>query len=117
MDRAHGRRTRVHPEVLRRVSLLIQFAILLAFAAYLTVSLVRALPPFRTWTKAGTKPWACNVCMSSWTTLTWTVGLYFAGWGFDALASAGGGGGCLCLLRVTVSLPPPALPPFEDDEQ
>ncbi len=45
------------------------FAILLGMIAASAVSIFRAIPPGSGLLKTGKKPWACDVCMSFWSTL------------------------------------------------
>jgi hypothetical protein len=48
---------------------LLAYAILLGAAAATAVTLFRALPPGKGLAKTGRKPWACDICMSFWSTL------------------------------------------------
>lgn len=47
--------------------------VLVALAAFYSVVLLRVLPPFARWARAGRRPWACNVCMAFWTSGVWAV--------------------------------------------
>ena len=42
-------------------------------AAFWATVLICLLPPFAGWTQAGKRPWACDTCMSSWTSLLSTL--------------------------------------------
>jgi hypothetical protein len=48
---------------------LLTYAVFLGLSAASVVSLFRAVPPGKTLAKTGRKPWACDLCMSFWTTI------------------------------------------------
>lgn len=51
------------------MSELLLTSLLAGLSSAALIVLLRAAPFIRTWTQQGTKPWACDVCMSLWTTL------------------------------------------------
>lgn len=79
---------------------------------------VRALPFVNRWVKAAKKPWACDVCMSFWSTgaaaLVWSgiVGdytlLYAAGPAYPVTMWV--------LRQITAPSSLPELPPLEDSD-
>jgi len=54
---------------LRAVLHLLATAALIGMSAAAIPPIVRALPPFAGWTQQGIKPWACDLCMSFWSTV------------------------------------------------
>ncbi len=80
---------------------LLALSLLLGLAAFYTTALIRALPPFKALTFKGVKPFACNVCMSAWSSLLvalpwwaafieeWGMGATGVGWlkTLDAMVS------------------------------
>lgn len=104
--------------------------LLLGLAAMWLTTAVRAVPPFKAWTQAGRKPWACQLCMSLWSTLAlvlalvvshvamaWLHGALTWRWALDGVLGSwldglAGAGVCFMLLKVLDSLkpPPPVLP-------
>ena len=93
--------------------------LLVIVAAFMATTVIRKLPVIRGWVARGKKPWACDACSASWTTLlwrlaalegcsTWTPVVYFL-WLRDTAALAGGTFLLLTLFRwaqVRVGLPP-----------
>ena len=47
--------------------LILLAAILVGLGSFAIVELVRRLPVIEQWTLRGMRPWACNLCMSFWT--------------------------------------------------
>lgn len=91
-------------------------AALLGLAAYFLVSVIRALPPFRGWVARQVKPWACDLCMSFWSTLVVSGAAILGGqMAADAVAVGAAGGVCLGLLSALGKrdLPPP-FPTFDE---
>lgn len=76
---------------------------------------VRALPPVQRWMFARVKPWACDVCMSFWTTAL--VGVVLSAHEHDAvlLLTCGPAYPLALLVLAKVSEPkgPPPMPPLE----
>ncbi len=87
--------------------LLIIFA--LGLAGFYTTEFVRKLPYVENWTLLGKRPWACNVCMSAWTTFLWWAVLHGA---HGPLAAFAGAGIALGLLHWSDHLVPPTPPPL-----
>lgn len=63
-------------------------ALLIGMSAAAVPPVLRALPFISDWTARGIKPWACDLCMSFWSTVlstliwSWTTGLlWFSGFG------------------------------------
>lgn len=88
-------------------------AVVVGLACYFTVSVVRALPPFRGWVQRQLKPWACDLCMSFWSAVAWNTGLTIY-WRAELSPSmwAAAGGACLALLKLLsneIPEPPPGL--------
>ena len=48
-------------------------AVLVGMSAAAIPPIVRALPPIQEWTQRGIKPWACDLCMSFWSTVVMTA--------------------------------------------
>lgn len=89
-------------------------ALLVGLACLFTVEMIRALPPFRGWAERQIKPWACDLCMSFWSSVSWTVGLVWCGWMLpDAPLSFAAGGVCFALLQMIHREIPPPLPTLE----
>jgi hypothetical protein len=59
------------------------YTLLLGFAAASAVVLFRALPPGKQLAATGKKPWACDICMSFWSTYLMAL--------IDALVALGAG--------------------------
>lgn len=49
------------------------YVVLVALSAASIVPVVRALPGIQGWVQRGIKPWACDLCMSFWSTIFTTV--------------------------------------------
>lgn len=81
------------------------------------IQVIRALPLVRSWVMRGTKPWACDLCMSWWLSLAA---------GAVGVVGSGPEWGCTVLPAVAVSMwvtgrmkPVPdagAMPELEDTE-
>jgi len=72
-----------------------------AFATYWLVRLVRVLPGMRPLLIAGRKPWACDICLSSWCALflgtVWSALSGFADITSILLSPAAAGGAILLI--------------------
>lgn len=84
---------------------------ILGLAAFFTVSVIRRLPGVDRWTLSGVKPWACNLCMSVWTSLAWMLvtrapGVFRGDYIASGLTWAATGGICLIMLEWSESLAP-----------
>ena len=71
------------------------YVVLVALSAASIVPVVRALPGVQGWVQRGIKPWACDLCMSFWSTIfTTTVWMrvaglpWYVGWPAFAVAFA-----------------------------
>lgn len=100
---------------------MIELALLLAFATFGLVSVVRKLPRVHRAVVAGTKPWACDACFSFWAALAVYVGYVAVRVLVDdlealkLLAWGAAVGACILLLTWSNTLAPaafelPALP-------
>jgi hypothetical protein len=76
--------------------------------------ILRALPPIRDWVMRGIKPWACDICMSFWSTLLAAAFWKFVGLPF--LAAIPAYVVTLAVVRLNSEHigPPPGLPELED---
>ncbi len=93
-----------------------------ALTAYALVAIVRATPWVEGWFYRGKKPWACDVCMTLWTSgilvavhVAWAL-VAWSAWPeprtllADVIMPALGGiGGALFLLRMRNEIPPGAV--------
>jgi hypothetical protein len=92
----------------------ITIALLIALGGFWLTSVARRLPRVEIAAMAGVRPWACNACMSFWSTAPLS-GLHFWASGTQVsvqclayLAAAG-----LCLLVLELLNPkPPTIPEF-----
>ena len=81
---------------------LISYIILLSLLSYWLVNAIRSPDRVKLLLVAGRKPWACNVCMSLWSSLASSFGLFLLVGGTDAILSGVGAiGGCYWLLENT----------------
>jgi len=85
-------------------------ALVVGLACYFTVGVIRALPPFRGWVARGTKPWACDLCMSWWTSIAWCLALWAAGYEVIGPATWAASGGVSLGLLACLNREPPPLP-------
>lgn len=85
--------------------------LILGFAVFFTVELVRRLPWIETQALKGARPWACHLCMTFWVTATWvTVLHYAAGIAASWQLGPGAAGVCLAILYLTdAAAGPPKL--------
>lgn len=92
---------------------LLQLTALLALAAFSLTEVVRKLPMIELRVLAGVRPWACDHCMSVWSTLAVVAAAGVSGaafWSDLAMAAAPAAGATLLLLLWIHTLTPP-LPP------
>lgn len=89
--------------------------VVLGLASFFAVSAIRRLPVVEGLTLTGVKPWACNLCMSLWVSLAWTLVTWHATLRVDYIASAmtwaATAGVCLLTLEWSESLAPTGAPP------
>lgn len=57
----------------------ITYTLLLGMSAATMITIFRAVPPGLWLVKKGTKPWACDICMSFWMTIFSTIIAIFSG--------------------------------------
>lgn len=90
--------------------------VVLGFASFFAVSAIRRLPVVEGWTLTGVKPWACNLCMSLWVALAWTLvtrapGVFRGDYIASGLTWAAVAGVCLVMLEWSESLAPTGSAP------
>jgi len=93
-------------------------AILIGLACYFSVSVMRALPPFKGLVSRGIRPWACDLCCSFWAAVVWSSALFVCGRvGLEPALWFGAGGTCLAVLGLLNNdMPEPPPDAFEFDE-
>lgn len=79
---------------------------------------LRALPAIERLVLAGTRPWACDVCLAWWTTAATTLVAVFASHDLEVLCAAGPAYPLayklLGWLSQPMSVPPPGFPELAD---
>lgn len=107
----------------------VEHAILCGLAAFFAVRALRLLDripltraplPFARWTAEGVKPWACDLCMSAWSTLgvvslalsPYAAGADLAWWLFAVVRWWASAALCLWCLTLAAALRPPPPPPL-----
>lgn len=94
----------------------IALLVLIALGGFWLTNVVRRLPYFEMATMAGVRPWACNACMSFWSTVPLSA---FHFWASGARESAlplvyiAAAGMCMLLLELLNPKPPIIPPPLQ----
>lgn len=90
-------------------------AILIALGGFWLTNVVRRLPHFEMATMAGVRPWACNACMSFWSTVPLSGAHFWISGRAQPLAYIAAAGLSLLLLEFLNPRPPtipePLSPP------
>lgn len=88
---------------------MIELVLLCGLGGFYLTRLLRLLWPVRNWFALGRKPWACDVCMSTWSSVPFVAGLaLLAGEWIRLWWVLPSAGVCLVLLTVTRRTEPPA---------
>lgn len=73
---------------------------------------LRALPVIRSWVDAGTKPWACDICLGFWSTCLVALVYWFA---TGAVLAAVGPAYPVCLAVLRWLTEPKSVPMFPEE--
>ena len=89
-------------------------AVVLGMSAAALPPITRALPFVQSWTERGIKPWACDLCMSFWSTAIMTA--FWSAMGVPALAGLPAFVVTFAVVRFNSEPigPPPDLPELVD---